>query len=75
MWEKERVDGKRKLKMNAVPTIFGFSVCHYRQPDKGFFKIFITIVNIIIIFMSLIIIIFMSLIMNYYLKFYININY
>lgn len=24
MWEKVRVDGKRKLKHNAVPTIFPF---------------------------------------------------
>lgn len=23
MWENNRVDGKRKLKINAVPTIFG----------------------------------------------------
>ena len=23
MWEKTRVDGSRKLKRNAVPTIFG----------------------------------------------------
>jgi hypothetical protein len=23
MWEKTRVDGSRKLKYNAVPTIFG----------------------------------------------------
>lgn len=25
MWEKVRVDGKRKLKLNAVPTIFSFT--------------------------------------------------
>jgi len=25
MWEKVRADGKKKLKSNAIPTIFGFS--------------------------------------------------
>ena len=34
MWEKPRVDGKKKLKWNAVPTIFGESVyqcCHSKK--------------------------------------------
>nr|XP_012231109.1 PREDICTED: uncharacterized protein LOC105677228 [Linepithema humile] len=26
MWEKERVDGKKKLKVHAIPTIFGCAI-------------------------------------------------
>lgn len=26
MWEKERVDGKKKLKVHAIPTIFGHAI-------------------------------------------------
>lgn len=32
MWEKTRVDGTRKLKNNAVPTIFTFSQIKTRKP-------------------------------------------
>lgn len=32
MWEKDRCDGKRKLKCNAVPTIFPFHSVSYNFP-------------------------------------------
>ena len=33
MWEKPRIDGKIKLKHNAIPTIFGDLV--YQVKNKG----------------------------------------
>jgi len=35
MWEKPRVDEKKKLKYNAVPTIFGDLVYQVRRKVNG----------------------------------------
>lgn len=47
MWEKTRIDGKRKLKSTAVPTIFGSEAkqivsIKYKKSIRKFYKQFVS---------------------------------
>jgi len=38
MWEKTTVDGRRKLKHNAIPTIFGFYLKKQDEKNEKYAK-------------------------------------